>query len=210
MVRVTKRWAVPGAVAAGALLLAGCSSTEVPSAAAIVGSEEISLAELDSQLGEINELLGIPANAASPDFTRNVLSNNVAWELIDQTAESLGVRVTEAEVQVFLGDVAEFGGGPDQFLLAQAQSGVAPSMIEPSARTSLLATAIITELAPSLNVGEAEQVELLRSAVRAYSEEVGTTVNPRFGYWSDEALQITLDPGSPVQQAELTDLPLLP
>ena len=210
MVRVTRRWSVPGAVAAGALLLAGCSNSEVPSAAAVVGAGEISLTELDTQLLEINEILGVPADAGAAEFTRSVLSNNVAWELIDQTAESLGLTVTETEVEQFLVDVADFGGGPDQFLVSQAQGGVAPSMVEPSARSTLLAGEIVADLAPGAELGEREQVELLRAAIREYGAEAGVTVNPRFGYWNNEQLRITDDPAAPVEPAEAPDLPLIP
>ena len=210
MERVTKRWAVPGALAAGALLLAGCSSTEVPSAAAVVGSEEIPLAELDDQLREINEVLGIPPTAASPQFTQTVLGNNVVWQLIDQAADSLGLSVTETEVQEFLVDVAEFGGGPDQFLVSQAQNGVAPSMVEPLARTDLLATEIVAELSDGGNIGDREKIEVLRIALQEYGEEAGVTVNPRFGYWSGEQLRITDDPNAPVRSSDSLEIPGLP
>lgn len=196
-------------VAAAALLLplavAGCSG-EPAAAAVVVGESEIELAEISDQLLDINEVLGLPPDAADPQRTNAIVTNNVVYELIEQGATAAGVTVTETEVQQGLANQVAFAGGEEALAQVAAQAGLAPDMIETDVRANLLAEGWATVLAEGQDVPGELQQQLLVVAVRDYSATADTTVNPRFGVWDATSLSVVEDPDAPSARGELTVL----
>jgi hypothetical protein len=196
----TGRWIAVGSVAL--LALTGCSD-EPASAAATVGAERVEMQEISEQLIAINEVLGLPPDAADVASTNLVLTNNVVYELIDQAAAAAGLEVSDAAVDQRLLDQIEFAGSEELLVRDSAQAGIAPEQIPTVIRARLQADALTEELVAGIPLGPDEQQLVLISEVQRFSVEVGTTVNPRFGSWDANSLSIVADPEAPSAPAEL-------
>jgi hypothetical protein len=188
-----RRFALLPVLAASAVLLAGCGD-QPASAAAVVGPDQVALQTVTGQLEEIAAVTG-QVNL-DPEFTRVVVRNNVVYSLVGQAAAAAGVSVDESAVDKALGEQVEFAGGVEALDRRAAASAIAPSMIESDVRTGLLARAMIDELVAS-GLPEEQAVSLLNAQVQRYSEEIGTTINPRFGTWDVASFGIAPDPGAP-------------
>ena len=198
------RWSAMAA--AGLLLLAGCAD-QPASAAATVGQERIEMSDISAQLDSINEVLGLPAGSAAVDQTNAVLRNNVVYRLVEQAAADAGVAVTPTQVQRRMADQVAFVG--DSRLLEQqaAQAGIGPELIEDDVRVSLLAQALAEDLAEGQSLTDQDKQTLLIEQVQQYSNDAGTTINPRFGWWDVRSLSIVADPEAP--SARPADLGLI-
>lgn len=190
-----------GAGAACLVLLTGCA-TQPAGAAVIVGEDRVPMTDITAQLQGIYAAVGAPADTADAQLTNAVVRNNVVYELVEQAAADAGVTVTESEVATRLADQLEFVGSQSVLEQQAAQAGVAPSMIETDIRVSLLASALARQLSPDTETTPQEQEGLLVAEIQQFSEEVGTTVNPRFGVWDVETLSVVPDPQSPSRPAQ--------
>ena len=200
------RWR--GAAAAALLLplvAAGCTG-EPAAAAAVVGEAEIELTEISDQLLDINEVLGLPPDAADAQRTNAIVTNNIVYELIEQGAGAAGVTVSQTEVELGLANQVAFAGSEEALAEIAAQAGLAPDMIETDVRANLLAEGWAATLADGEDVPRELQQQLLVVAVRDYSATADTTVNPRFGVWDATSLSVVEDPEAPSARAELTVL----
>lgn len=179
--------AIVAAGVAAALALAGCSSA-TPGAAAIVGSERISEAQLADEVGQVLRAQGQPADTAADQLTATMLDRLVTASLVEQYAASVGVTVTQGEVDGVLRQYAAQAGGQaavDEFFVSQ---GVAPSQVVPVLRLNILAEKLGSALLPG---GDPQaQGQALVTALAAYGEQVGTKVSPRYGTWDPQALRL--------------------
>ena len=196
----TGPWIAVGSVAL--LALTGCSD-EPASAAATVGEERVEMQEISDQLIAINEVLGLPPDSADVASTNLVLTNNVTYELVDQAAAAAGVAVSDAAVDQRLQDQVEFAGSEELLVRDSAQAGIAPEQIPTVIRARLQADALTEELVAGIPLEPDQQQLVLISEIQRFSVEVGTTVNPRFGYWDANSLSIVADPDAPSAPAEL-------
>lgn len=191
---------VLGAAAAcmGLVLLAGCAE-QPAGAAAVVGSTEISMTEVTAQVQAILTTLEEPVDTANGRLTNAVVRNNVVYELVVQAAADAGVTVSQSDVDQRLAAQLEFAGS--QALLDQqaAQSGVAPDMIETDIRVSLLASGLAELLAAGQDLADQAKEGLLVNEIQQFSDQVGTTVNPRFGVWDVQTLAVIPDAAAPSQ-----------
>ncbi len=183
-------------------LLAGCAD-QPASAAASVGEVRIDLQDITDQLGAINEILGSPPGYSDAQQTNTILRNNVVYELVEQGAADAGITVTQSQIDERLADQIEFVGNENLLAQQAAQAGVAPDLIETDVRVALLAEAWAARLAPGEGYSEEEKQGLLVASVQEFSEDVGTTVNPRFGMWDVQTLSIGADPDAPSAPAGL-------
>jgi hypothetical protein len=195
-----RRLALVPILTAGAVALAGCAG-QPASAAAVVGPEQIALRLVTEQLGEIEQVIG--QRNLDPEFTRALVRNNVVYSLVAQAADQAGVAVDETAVDRALADQVEFAGGEQALDRRAAASAIAPSMIEDDLRTALLAQALITDLQSATGLSEEEAAQVLNAQVQTYSEELGTTINPRFGVWDPGTLGVAVDPNAPSAPGEL-------
>lgn len=189
--------ALTGATAVFAL---GACSSSYPGDAAVVGDVRIPQSEIAEQVRSLNEAVGNPADTPNAEVTRTLVSYNVGYELIRQTAAELQVAVAPAQLdEIFAQQVAQVGG-EEQLIVAAAQQGVAPVNLRRDLETQLLARAIVEKVSPGgdPNVGQT----ILTDAVREVAQSVGVEVAPKYGYWDNEQLQITPDPDPVARPAE--------
>lgn len=198
-------------LAAGALgvaLLAGCAN-QPAGAAAVVGGNQIAMADVTSQLQAIYTTLGAPADTADAQLTNAVVRNNIVYQLVEQAAQEAGVTVTQTEVDTRLAGQLEFVGSQAVLEQQAAQAGVAPEMIETDIRVSLLAAALAEQLGAGRDLTPQEQEGLLVGEIQQFSVTAGTTVNPRFGVWDVSTLSVAPDPASPSRPAQNPNGPSL-
>jgi hypothetical protein len=156
-------------------------------AAATVGDQQISMDQVQNELLELQEIYGAEAVADGAEVQRNIITREVVHLLLEDVAAENDVTVTGAEVDTFLEQV---GQGAD---LAQVQESnlLTEDSLRIAARDQLLAGKLAEQL------GGQEQ---LRDAVEARSEELGVTVNRRYGTWNG----VGLDGGTGAIASELS------
>lgn len=175
------------ALALAGLVLAGCA-TATPGAAAIVGDVRISEAELADQVAETLEAQGQPVDAPADELTGTTLDRLVTASLVEQYAASVGVTVSQGEVDGLLRQYAAQAGGPQAVEEVFVQQGVAPSQIVPILRLNILAEKLGAALLPG---GDPQaQGQALVEALAAFGAEAGTKVSPRYGTWDATALRL--------------------
>lgn len=174
------------ALVAVAALAAACAPK--PGAAAIVGSDRISEAQLTSVVQETLVGLGQPKDQPADQLTGQALQRLVTIALVNQLAAQEGVAVTQGEVDGLLRQYEAQAGGREQMLQTFITQNVAPSMIEPLVRLNIQASKLGQKLAPA---GDANaQSQAVVDALAALSTEEGTEIAPRFGTWDASKIAI--------------------
>lgn len=181
--------ALAGVVVAG-LGLSACSSAN-PGQAAIVGDTKISEATVGDQMRAVNEAVGRPADAPGAELARTIVSANIGYALIDQTAAKAQVAVTQGQLdEVYNQQVTQVG--VEQLQQAAAQAGIAPENLQRDLRAQLLAAAIATKVAPGGDQ-QAQQAAFV-AAVKDVASSIDVEVSPAYGVWDAENLQLIEDP----------------
>lgn len=187
MSSTSRRLALAACAAAAIAALAGCASAP-GGAAATFSNGRIAQSELTSAVQEIQSAKGQPANAGDPILTPTVLGRMITAEVVDQLAAREGIVVTQGQIdEQYAGYVGQLGSEAavrDTFI----QRDVAPSQIESIIRLNLQAQALGIKLDPS---GSAEQQgAAVFQAVADLSQELQTTVSPRYGTWNGPQLSV--------------------
>ena len=203
------------AVAASALcfaVLAGCGTIKAGSAA-IVGDEQLSQVdvtdvaeEVDAELAAAGLELAIPAN----EVPLYIVASWVDATLVEELASDEGVTVTPGELDAFLADFDEA-----QRAQLVADRALPPSQLDRAVRAFLMQQKLAAQLAPG--AGPEEQTAALRDAMSETAEELGVSVNPRFGSW-DPAIPGVVPPSddrlssvdAPVEQPSAPLVPAVP
>jgi SurA N-terminal domain len=165
------------AIAGVAVLgLSACSAG--PGAAATVGDKEISVAHVQDQMLEIQQIYGPEAASDGAQLQRSLINREVVHLLLEDLAAEHDVEVTGAEVDNFLERV----GTGEELEQVRETNLFTEDMLRLAARDQLLATKLAQKL------GGQQQ---LADAVEARSEELGVTVNRRYGTWTGIDLEAT-------------------
>lgn len=173
--------------ASAALVLTGCSNQDAGSAATF-SDGRISEADLNAQIDEVLAAKGQSATTEDPVLVQQTLGRMITTRLIDQLAEDAGIAVTQGEIDSMLVNYESQLGGADALRTAFLGENVAPSQINAFLRLQIQAQALGIELAPR---GSAEEQGMaVYEAVSEYSQEVDTTVSPRFGTWDPQSLSL--------------------
>lgn len=194
-------------IGASAALVLGACSTANPGDAAVVGDARIPQSVIAEQLRSVNEATGQDPDAPNAELTRTLVSYNVGYELIQQTADKLQVSVPAARLDEIYNQQVEQMGGEEALTRAAAEQGVAPVNLRRDLATQLLASAIVQKVAPSGDPQAGQTV--LVDEVRKVAQSVGVEVAPKYGYWDNQELQITPDP-DPVSRPAQEAAPALP
>lgn len=192
--------------ALAALVLTGCSTAE-PGQAAVVGDTRIPENAIAEQMRSVNELAGRPAEEPSADLARTLVSYNLGYELIRQTAAELAVTVPRSQSDQVYDQQVQQLGGEQQLQEAAAQQGIPPQSLRRDLETQLLASAIAARLAPGAPQ-EAAQAALLEK-VREVAGRIGVDVAPKYGVWDPEQLQLVPNP-DPVARPATEPTPVIP
>lgn len=185
------RTAAVAAAALGAVLLLGaCAGPAKPGAAAVVGDERITDAQVADTTNAVKEVLGgvLPNDLTDADLNRRVITNRLQFALVAVAAEREGLSVTQGEIDRLRAQATEQSGSEQALLKAVAtQYAIPPSEVEAFIRFEIAATALIKKLGKGdETAGNAAAVAYLGDL----SEELGTEVSPRFGTWVPASIAV--------------------
>ncbi|MFF8095807.1 SurA N-terminal domain-containing protein [Streptomyces sp. NPDC016675] len=175
------------AIAAAAPLLTACGNDAHPGAAAVVGDQRITVAQLENRVDEVREA----QRAAVPDdtqyqqvvartgtLTRDTLHSMVLDRVLHRAAQDAGVTVSRSEVQKMRGGLEEQAGGAKELETVWLQQyGVAPERLDENLRLQLEAQ----KLAESLGT-DTSRPEFWQALSKA-SAKLDVDLNPRYGDW---------------------------
>lgn len=168
-------------------LLTACGNDAHPGAAAVVGGQRITVAQLESRVDEVRaaQRAAVPDQAQyaqvlaqTSTLTRDTLHGMVLDKVLDRAAEDAGITVSRREVQQVRAGLEQQAGGAQGLETSWLQQyGVAPERLDDNLRLQLEAQKLATQLGTT--TGDAA----FWSALSVTSKELGVDVNPRYGSW---------------------------
>ncbi|MET8247104.1 SurA N-terminal domain-containing protein [Streptomyces sp. NPDC005202] len=175
------------AIAAVAPLLTACGNDAHPGAAAVVGGQRITVAQLQSRVDEVRRA----QRAVVPDDTqyqqviaqtgtlaRDTLHQMVLDQVLDRAAQDAGITVTRREVQQMRSSLEQQAGGVKALQTAWLQQyGVPPQRLDDNLRLQLEAQ----KLAAKLHTDTSRPA--FWKALSTASGELHVDLNPRYGTW---------------------------
>ncbi|MEU8761963.1 SurA N-terminal domain-containing protein [Streptomyces sp. NPDC048659] len=181
------------ALLAAAPLLTACGSDAHPGAAAVVGGQRIEVSSLQAQVEDVRAAQQAAPETAqlireTGDLNRRKLQGMIFDRVVDRVAADAGVSASRGEIQRARTDFARQSGGEQQMaaVLLQ-QQGVAPDQIDDVARRSVL----MNKIAEKLGITNSpEGQKKLGDTFAQASKALKIDVNPRFGSWDDEKIQL--------------------
>ncbi|MCW7943294.1 lipoprotein [Streptomyces hygroscopicus] len=179
------------AALAAAPLLTACGGTPHPGAAAVVGGERITVAQLESRVNEVRAA----QRAAAPDdaqyeqtvartssLTRDTLHSLVLDRVLDRAAQDAGVSVTRRDVDRMRTSLVQQAGGTKELQSAWLQQyGVAPARLDDSLHTEIEAQKLAAALGADMNTTDGKAA--FWKAMSGASRELRVDLNPRYGTW---------------------------
>ncbi|MDT0448678.1 SurA N-terminal domain-containing protein [Streptomyces hesseae] len=159
-------------------LLTGCGSTPHPGAAAVVGKDRITVAQLQNQVEDVRKAQrsspqGRQLLAGSARLGQDTLVRLIQYRVIEAAGRDNGIDVTRRELQERREEVEKLLGGPaavdNRFLAA----GIAPDQVDQELSAGLVRAKLEKKL------GQARAVDELMKT----SEALRVDVNPRYGTW---------------------------
>ncbi|MFF6995574.1 SurA N-terminal domain-containing protein [Streptomyces sp. NPDC008313] len=182
------------AIVAAAPLLTACGSDAHPGAAAVVGGQRISVAQLENRVDEVrtaqrtalkNDAQYEQAIAKTGSLTRDTLHGMVLDRVLDRAAKNAGVTVTRKDTQRMRAALEQQAGGPKELETAWLQQyGVAPGRLDDSLRTEIEAQKLAASLGADMNTTEGKTV--FWKAMSDASKDLDIDLNPRYGSWDVE------------------------
>ena len=176
---------VVAVLAIGVLVLSGCA-TQKAGSAAVAGDERLTETQLADLFDELDGLYEVnPDSQRLPDdqLTLSVLSWWVNEQLIGAIAEAEGIIATQAQIDEVL------GADQEQRDAISLGNGIPPSRLDAAAEVFVLSSAItesLTEPGATPEETDAALVALLQDT----ADELGVSVNPRFGNWNSETVSV--------------------
>jgi hypothetical protein len=185
-------------VVATALLLSGCSQV---GAAATLGDTKITQATVQ---GSIDSIL---AERAKVDTTqmqletgevlnRGQLRFHLFSAILRAVGEELKLEVTKAEIDTRRASILEQVGGAESLPSALVNAGIAPEDLDKYIEALSFSDKISQALVGSGVTEDQISVEI-QKIIAAKANELGVTVNPRYGKWDPTVADIVQsDPAS--------------
>ncbi|MGW1797087.1 SurA N-terminal domain-containing protein [Streptomyces sp. NPDC001984] len=175
------------AITAAAPLLTACGSEAHPGAAAVVGGQRISVAQLEGRVQEVREAqrAAVPDDsqyqqvlASTSSLTRDTLHTMVLDRVLHRAAQDQGIGVTPKEIQQMRAGLEQQAGGAKALETAWLQKyGIAPGRLDENLRLQLEAQ----KLAQTLGTDTTEPA--FWKALSTASKELHVDLNPRYGAW---------------------------
>jgi len=174
--------AVAAAIALG---LAGCGGPSLAGAAAVVGGERITTAELRASVERVlsDQRAAGGGVSAGAEVQRSVLGRAIVSRTIDAAARREGVSVTDGEVTSWIEDLRAARGGEEGVDALLVENDIARLELPRIARDNVTFGKLVDKL------GE----ERINGYLQDVSRDLGVRVNPRYGRW--DAAQIGVVPG---------------
>ncbi|MFJ9639909.1 SurA N-terminal domain-containing protein [Streptomyces sp. NPDC101178] len=186
--------AVSAATLLAAPLLAACGNEAHPGAAAVVGGERIEVSAVQAQAADVRAAQESSPEAAqlvnkSGQLNRAKLHGLIFGRILDRAAEDAGVTVTRKEIQEARTASRAQAGGEEQLqAMMLQQRWVAPDQIDGDMRQEVLLPKLAKALGADLGTPEGQQV--VGEALTKASKQLDIDVNPRFGAWDDQKMQL--------------------
>ncbi|MER7349368.1 SurA N-terminal domain-containing protein [Streptomyces aurantiacus] len=180
-------------------LLTACGNEAHPGAAAVVGKQRITVAQLENRVNEVRSA----QRAALPDdrqyeqvvaktggLTRSTLHTMVLDKVLHRAARDAGVSVSRKEIQTMRGGLEEQASGRKALEAQWLQEyGVAPQRLDDSIRTEIEAQKLARKLGADMNAREGQ--DIFWSALSKASKKLDIDLNPRYGAWDVKASKRT-------------------
>lgn len=185
---------VSAALLCAAPLLAACGSQAHPGAAAVVGGDRIAVSTVQGQVADVRE-----AQSASPQTVQAVdqsgqlarakLHGLILDRVLDRASADAGVTVSRAEIQQMRQSaVAQYKGEKGLRAAVLQERWIAPDQIDAFLREQIQLTKLGQALGadPSTPAG----TKVLGDALSKASKALKVDVNPRFGKWNNQQIQL--------------------
>ncbi|MFJ5232480.1 SurA N-terminal domain-containing protein [Kitasatospora sp. NPDC088391] len=176
-----------GVAAAVAALTACGAGPARQGAAAVVGDERITVAQVEARVGAVRD--GVAAQAAAtgagraqeqPGLTRHAVSDLILAKVVDRALTDRHLDVSAAEVGAArAGDARTVGSDATLVQLLLAKQGVPADGIDAFYRRQVGITKLADGQDPSGPEGDAA----IRKALADAGTALHITVNPRYGTW---------------------------
>lgn len=178
-------------IVAAAPLLTACGGDAHPGAAAVVGGQRITVAQLESRVNEVrtaqraatkDEAQYQQALAQTGNLTRDTLHSLVLDKVLDRAAKDAGVTVTRKDTQAMRTALEQQAGSAEALESAWLQQyGVAPKRLDDSLRTEVEYRKLAAALGADLNTADGKAT--FWKAMSEASKELDIDLNPRYGTW---------------------------
>ncbi|WEO96989.1 SurA N-terminal domain-containing protein [Streptomyces sp. FXJ1.172] len=175
------------AIAAAAPLLTACGSEAHPGAAAVVGGQRITVAQLQSRVDEVRraQRAAVPDEAqyqqvlaSTSSLTRDTLHNMVLDQVLHRAAQDEGISVTRRDVEQMRAGLEQQAGGAKALQTAWLQKyGIAPARLDDNLQLQLEAQKLAAKLGT-----DTSQPAFWKELSKA-SQELRIDLNPRYGAW---------------------------
>ncbi|MHA5049529.1 SurA N-terminal domain-containing protein [Streptomyces sp. SD15] len=177
-------------VAAGPLLTA-CGNQAHPGAAAVVGGQRITVAQLESRVNEVrsaqlaattDQAQYEQAVAKTAGLTRDTLHTMVLERVLERAAKDAGVTVTRNDTQQMRAALEQQAGSAKALEAAWLQQyGVAPGRLDENLHTEIEAQKLAAVLGADMNTTEGKAT--FWKAMSEASKKLNVDLNPRYGAW---------------------------
>lgn len=184
MIRRATRAAVPAVL--GALLLAGCG-TPAPGTAAVVGSERLTVAEVQERTESFVEAYpeAMSSGVTQAQVTAVTVENFIRRAIVEATAADLGIELAQAEIDTFIAD----RGGLAEVTRLTSSAGVPPDpeLVRGEVRSAVLQRAIGEEVAGE-GATDDDIIVATTETIAAMTARLDIEVNPRYGSWNGSSV----------------------
>lgn len=185
---------VSAALLGAAPLLAACGSQAHPGAAAVVGGDRITVATVQGQVADVRQAQDASEQSAqitnqSGQLGRAKLHGLILDRVLDKASEDAGVTVTRAEIQQMRQQaVAQYKGEDGLRAAVLQERWIAPDQIDAFLREQIQLTKLGQALGadPTTPAG----TKVLGDALTEASKALKVDVNPRFGTWNNQQIQL--------------------
>ncbi|OQR59354.1 hypothetical protein B6E66_35425 [Streptomyces maremycinicus] len=168
-------------------LLAACGNDAHPGAAAVVGGQRITVAQLESRVNEVrtaqraavtDDAQYAQAVAQTGSLARDTLHGMVLDKVLHRAAEDAGITVSRREVQEMRAGLEQQAGGAKGLETAWLQQyGIPPQRLDENLRLQLEAQ----KLAGALGTNTSQPA--FWNALSKASKALDVDLNPRYGNW---------------------------
>ncbi|MGX9883424.1 SurA N-terminal domain-containing protein [Streptomyces sp. NPDC002276] len=177
-------------IAAAAPALTACGSEAHPGAAAVVGGQRITVAQLQSRVNEVrvaqraavqDQTQYTRAIATTGGLTRETLYGMVFDQVVHRAAQDADVTVTRKDIQDMRAALAQQAGGSKALEATWlAQYGVPPQRLDENLRLQVEGRKLAAKL------GTDTSQPAFWKALSTASKELHVDLNPRYGTWDVE------------------------